>query len=68
MWKKVPGPAVSFASVSGMVTNGASAASRSATDLIGAKPQRLDFETRPMFRPGFFFSPRVFLAAEVVQK
>ncbi len=41
----------------GMVTAGASAASRSATDLTGWRGihHALILKTRPMFRPGFFF-------------
>src|SRR3954469_2262921 len=51
-------PAVLFASASGMVTAGASAASRSATDLNrqALNPPNPDLETR--LRPGFSFSAR----------
>src|SRR3954471_23494826 len=49
-------PAVSFASASGMVTAGASAASRSATDRQALNPPDPDLETR--LRPGFFFFQR----------
>src|SRR5665213_4345748 len=57
MWKTpLPRPAASFASASGMVTAGASAASRSATDLNEPALRRHGFKTRPIFRPGFCFS------------
>src|SRR3982074_1822392 len=46
--------AAGFASASGMVTAGATAAPRSATDLNGAQTAP-DLETRPMLRPGFSF-------------
>src|ERR1700716_172503 len=51
-------PAAGFASASGMVTAGVSAASRSATDLRrpALKPPNPDLETR--LRPGFSFSAR----------
>src|ERR1700680_2955633 len=49
-----PAAATGSASVSGMVTNGVSAASRSATDLTGVSSPCLDIKTRPL-RPGFSF-------------
>ena len=61
MWKLLlPRAAASFASASGMVTNGASAASRSAIDLTGTalNSPRFDSQTRPVLLPGFSFSTR----------
>src|SRR5713226_6426911 len=69
MWKRYLLPAAGFANASGMVTAGASAASRSATDLISANSARLDLETRPKPRPGFFCShPRTDLRASLRAK
>jgi len=51
--EKLPRPAAGFASASGTVTAGASAASRSATDLSGRNLRRLDFETADA-SAGFF--------------
>src|ERR1700737_1331024 len=57
MSKTIRRPAAWFASASGMVTAGATAASRVATDLT--RPARnsphLYLKTRPKFRPGLFF-------------